>query len=291
MQHPTNKPFGLVVPAKAKDQRTGQQPVVSAAVASLFPEDGSDDDESKSPVTLATAKPTTSVSNSDWLVSAMHEQALQEDPSVFDYDASIDSQDSQGRRAVHRHSRLAASSNQNASDAQTESGPRVPQYVHGLLAKAEERRIESELIRIRNMKRKAHANTDETGEGDAFVTEAYRQRLQELDEKAAQLKARQAGEDDGDVLKRKDMSSFYLHLMNRNVSFGGAKRSRPDATDVNAFAASVSTKSASETSLDDKQTEEESHSLSQTTSIADSDDTPLANEEPIVFGPRRPNAR
>ena len=259
---PTMKKFGLIVPEKKK---TGEI-VKKVAVASIFnEEDDFEDDEEKELAALRRAKAsenvTKSISSSNDFVEKIHQEALNEDPNIFDYDASIE-EDSK-RKNIHRNLRISGSLK---GDDDEKNLKNEPKYMHNILAKAEERKIESELIKLRNMKRKSGAN--ETGEEEeVFVTAAYKQRLKELEEKEKELKARQKREEDGDVTKRKDMSGFYYNLMKRNVSFGGKL-----VVENERIIESKKPK-----------TEETEESPIQTTKQESDNDS-----EPEVFGPRRP---
>lgn len=210
------KGFGLIIPDSKKKVTDNLK--VEKKIASIFNEAEEDFDEdekelenlrnSKKEKQNQTVIVSKSISNSNEFIDKIHEEALKEDPNIFDYDSSIDS--SKTKRNI-------STNLENKSE---------PKYMKNILAKAEERKMEAELIKIRNMKRKSNLSGDVEAEEEIFITSAYRERLKELEEKEMELKARQLGEDDGDVTKRKDMSGFYYNLMKRNVSFGGtAKKS------------------------------------------------------------------
>lgn len=267
------KKFGLILPEKKKIDQTETK---KASVASIFnEEDDFDNDEEKELASLRKAKATEtvtkSISSSNEFVEKVHQEALKEDPNIFDYDASIE-EDSK-KKNVHRNLRILGS-NEEIGDKNTKDEPK---YMQNILAKAEERKIESELIKLRNMKRKSGA-METAEEEEVFVTAAYKQRLIELEEKEKELKARQIKEEDGDVTKRKDMSGFYYNLMKRNVSFGGGGGGK---------------------SVNDEQIKklkaEEPKKLETETEIAETSKTTIEEEvsasvedEPIAFGPRRP---
>lgn len=270
------KKFGLIIP-DSKKKATGtviRNDSVKKPV-SIFNEDDSDgDDDEKELAALRKARTeqsttiSKSISASSEFVEKIHEEALKEDPNIFDYDASIDSND---RKNVHRNLRFANVNEEQNQKQQQEENKNEPKYMHNILAKAEERKMESELIKLRNMKRKSGAIDKEDGE-EVFITSAYSQRLKELEEKEKELKARQIREEDGDVTKRKDMSGFYYNLMKRNVSFGGQMRSDEPIV------------------LETKKSKVEEIPLVNT--VETTQEVPLAaesvEEEEISFGPRRP---
>ena len=250
--------FGLIVPDKKKKTPSNTSSTLPAA-ASIFNEEEFDDEEEEELSALRRANEvivSKSISTCDRFVEQLHKEALHEDPNIFNYDAALEREDT-GRKTIHRNSRFASGTGRTDGhfDSKTE-----PKYMQNILAKAEERKIESELIKLRNMKRKSGVNEQSETSEEVFLTSAYREKLKELEEKEKELKARQNGEEEGDVTKRKDMHGFYYNLMKRNVSFGG--------------------KLADETEYTKKQKLEE----------PEKQEVVLALEptEPIVFGPRRP---
>lgn len=249
------KKFGLILPdSKDKNKTTVANKI---KVASIF-EDNDDDeysDEESELIALrkkkASIATTTSISNSEEFVSKLHEEALREDPTIFDYDNLIE----------------ISTSNQNKNKNNSKETKMESKYMKNLLAKAEERKIESELIKVRNMKRKANFNSNSDEKEEIFVTSAYSEKLKELEVLEKELKAKQIREDDGDVSKRKDMSGFYFNLMRRNVSFGGELREENDMKDKQEV----------------KKFKTENIVIENTKEA-----TANETEETICFGPRRP---
>lgn len=279
--------FGLIIPDSKKKQDTSTN---SNKVASIFNEaDDSEEEELaelrkvKSQVTVST-----SILASDQFVTKIHEEALNEDPNVFDYDAALETE-STGLKNSHRNSRFYNVMSNKSQEPETDS--KEPKYMHNILAKAEERKIESELIKLRNMKRLA-ANKDTGGEEDSevFVTSAYRQRLQELEEKERDLKERQKNEEDGDVTRRKDMSGFYYNLMKRNVSFGGNKLAGNEVKKVKTDFNVAETRSdiTEITNVSDKDPVVDSITYTSSTSSTVDTANTAETETPVVFGPKRP---
>lgn len=273
--------FGLIVPDKKKKpspSTTTATNTNSSKTASIFDEE---DDEERELAALRRSKASAppppvskSITTSDQFVERLHKEALNEDPNIFDYDAAVEMDDLK-RKNIHRNSRYAGTVGKNDDERCLESKTE-PKYMQNILAKAEERKIESELIKLRNMKRKAGSNEKSAGadEEEVFVTSAYKERLKELEEKEKDLKARQIREEDGDVTKRKDMTGFYYNLMKRNVSFGGKlsdETKRPKLVEVVASEAA----GVSEDLIE----------------VSEAKDSAIIETEPseqIVFGPRRP---
>ena len=277
--------FGLIIPDKKKANGSATEQVKTAKVASIFDEDDFEDDEEKELANLRRAKEastvniTKSISTSDQFVEKLHEEALKEDPNIFDYDAVLESDDL-NRKSVHRNSRFASLTGGKKDESSTYSNE--PKYMQNILAKAEERKIESELIKLRNMKRKAGLNSEQTeGNEEVFVTSAYKERLKELEEKEKELKARQIREEDGDVTKRKDMTGFYYNLMKRNVSFGGKISHETEIPKRMKLESSEPEKTGANATISEA-TEILEPAASQLSASSESED------EQIVFGPRRP---
>lgn len=270
--------FGLIVPDSKKKLNTSNSLNVNnkqekVQVASIFNEE--DDSEEEELRALRNnkkrAEVSKSISSSDQFVSKLHEEALSEDPNIFDYDAAIDEEfDNSNSKNSHRNNRFY---NVIKSTAKTQNDNKEPKYMKNILAKAEERKIELELVKLRTVKRKA-ANEATEPEEEVFVTSAYRQRLAELEEKEKELKERQKDEEDGDVSKRKDMSGFYYNLMKRNVSFGGKKvKAEEEKVEVA------------------ERVEKQSIQITNNNNNSITDEIASSDEEPVVFGPRRPTKK
>lgn len=288
--------FGLIIPDSKKKSSTTSSTLgknqPSKAVASIFANDDEEgDEEEKELAELRKARqasqpvPAASISTSNEFVEKLHAEALQTDPNIFDYDASLEAESHKKdhRRNVHRNLRILGQEVKTESDS--EGGPK---YMQNIIAKAEERKIESELIKLRNMKRKSGAVDSSTSE-EVFVTSAYSQRLKELEEKEMELKARQSREEDGDVTKRKDMSGFYFNLMKRNVSFGGKIHEQNREKELEK-------ETEKETDKELKQEFEKEHEIGKESHI----DKKMKSEElvkeaeieeEISFGPRKPPTR
>ncbi len=253
------KQFGLFKPATTK------KPEQTKKVAALFEAEDSEEEELQ---TLRHQK-LVSTSVADEFAEEVKAQALKEDPNVYDYDGALEAEEEAlSRQNLHRNSRLPAAMKGSSASPVENKGP---QYMSNLLARAEERKIQSELIRLRNAKKKANADAAEDEE--VFVTTAYKKRLKELEGKQTTLQAMQAGLEDGDVSKRPDMSGFYFNLMKRNVSFGGAR-------DVK----SKQPKLESPTNNEKNATEEPRQEPLEETVLSTEEE-----EEEISFGPVRPN--
>ena len=100
------------------------------------------------------------------------QQAIAEDPTVFDYDAAFDNISE--ARVVEKADEVA----------------RKPKYVEALLQKAEERKVERERVVIRTIQRERQREGEVFADKEEFVTEAYKQKLQEEREREEEEKRR-----------------------------------------------------------------------------------------------------
>lgn len=291
------KKFGLIIPDKKKNTTTTTLNISKPAVAVFGDCDNEEDGDTGGTTIKRPTNITTSITSSDQFTRKLHEEALKEDPNVFDYDAALDNEEEEAnvRRAIHKNARLSAtlnssSSNLKKSESQKEEG-RTPKYMQNLLAKAEERKIESELVRVRNLKRQAGSLTGEgpQEEEEVFVTAAYSENLKELEAKEVELKARQAGLEEGDVTKLRDMNQFYFNLMKRNVSFGGANN--PSSTNSsNAISGNQSTSDSKRTKSVETEPKNVTETFTKEPETQTQTEQEESEEEEVSFGPRRPTA-
>ncbi|KAL8604613.1 hypothetical protein ACOMHN_013393 [Nucella lapillus] len=125
------------------------------------------------------------------------DKALQDDPSVYEYDSIYDNIQAQkvttDVKEVHKVDKK-------------------PKYIAGLLKMAEVRKREEE----RRMERKVQKEREEEGEQfadkEAFVTSAYKKKMLEQQAEAEKERREAAMEEMLDVKKQKDLSGFYRYL-------------------------------------------------------------------------------
>ena len=132
-------------------------------------------------------------------------KVLEEDPTAFDYDAVYD-------KMAERKANLLA--------AKTAKANKKPKYIGNLLKFAEVRKKEEERRVERQVQKEREAEGNEFADKDAFVTSAFKKKMQEMAEE--EERQRKRDERDGDVTKQADLSKFYRNLLDRNVSTGGS---------------------------------------------------------------------
>ncbi|KAK9069051.1 hypothetical protein SSX86_013167 [Deinandra increscens subsp. villosa] len=136
-------------------------------------------------------------------VEEQHKKALEEDPSVFDYDGVYDDMKEKAVRPV-------------AQDRQE----RKPRYIQALIDKAKVREREHEIIYERKLAKERSKEDHLFADKDKFVTGAYKRKLAEQAKWLEEERVRQLREEKEDITKKGgDMTEFYFNL-SKNVAFG-----------------------------------------------------------------------
>lgn len=141
-------------------------------------------------------------------IEEQHKKALEEDPSVFDYDGVYDDMK---MKAVQPR----------AQDREE----RRPKYIQMLMEKAKVREREHEIIYERKIAKERSKDDHLFADKDKFVTAAYKRKLQEQAKWLEEERLRELREERDDVTKKADISDFYFNLQ-KNVAFGGEGKSR-----------------------------------------------------------------
>ncbi|XP_003931505.1 nuclear speckle splicing regulatory protein 1 isoform X1 [Saimiri boliviensis] len=185
--------YGLILPKKTQQLH----PVLQKP--SVFGNDSDDDDE-------------TSVSESLQREAAKKQamkqtkleiqKALAEDSTVYEYDSIYDEMQ---KKKVENNPRLLLGKD------------RKPKYIHNLLKAVEIRKKEQEKRMEKKIQREREMEKGEFDDKEAFVTSAYKKKLQERAEEEEREKRAAALEACLDVTKQKDLSGFYRHLLNQAV--------------------------------------------------------------------------
>ncbi|KAL6098742.1 nsrp1 [Pungitius sinensis] len=131
----------------------------------------------------------------------MH-KALEQDSSVYDYDAVYD--DIQKQRLETNKKLLGGAD-------------KKPKYIQQLMKAVEDRKKEQERRDERKIQKEREAEGEQFADKDAYVTSAYKLKLQEQKEELEKEKRVAAMEAALDVKKQNDLSGFYRHLLNQTV--------------------------------------------------------------------------
>lgn len=132
----------------------------------------------------------------------IQEQAIEEDPSIFQYDEVYE--DIQTKRKEEKEARKTA-------DA------KKPRYIVKLLETAEKRKLEHERRIERQVQKEREAEGEEFKDKEAFVTSSYMKKLEEIKQAEEQEKREAYLESIGDVTKQQDLSGFYRHIYSQKL--------------------------------------------------------------------------
>ncbi|KAL6506490.1 hypothetical protein OROGR_024671 [Orobanche gracilis] len=135
-------------------------------------------------------------------IEEQHQKALEEDPSVFDYDGVYDKMKEKQVRPVEQDRR-----------------DRKPRYIQTIMDKAKQREKEHEIIYERKLAKERSKDEDLYADKDKFVTGAYKKKLAEQAKWLEEERIREMREDKDDVTKKTDITDFYFNL-GKNVAFG-----------------------------------------------------------------------
>lgn len=131
-------------------------------------------------------------------VKSVVDKALEEDPNVFAYDEVYDDIKAEKEAKVSKKSS-------------------TPKYMGSLLKSAELRKREQERREERKIQKEREEEGDEFADKEAFITPAYKEKLEELKKTEEREKKESAFEAALDVTKQRDLSGFYRHLLNQSV--------------------------------------------------------------------------
>ncbi|KAL0436261.1 UNVERIFIED_CONTAM: hypothetical protein Sradi_0334000 [Sesamum radiatum] len=138
-------------------------------------------------------------------IEEQHKKALEEDPSVFDYDGVYDKMKEKQVRPI-----------------QQDRQDRKPRYIQALMDKAKQREREHEVIYERKLAKERSQDEHLYADKDKFVTSAYKKKLAEQAKWLEEERLRDMREEKEDVTKKTDLSDFYFNLA-KNVAFGATE--------------------------------------------------------------------
>lgn len=135
-------------------------------------------------------------------IEEQHKKALEEDPSVFDYDGVYDQMKQEAVKPLIQ-----------------DREERKSRYIETLKKKADQRKFEQEVVYERKLAKERTKEDHLFADKDKFVTGAYKRKLAEQEKWMAEERLRQLREEKDDVTKKSDLSDFYANL-GKNVAFG-----------------------------------------------------------------------
>ncbi|GLI68262.1 hypothetical protein VaNZ11_012617, partial [Volvox africanus] len=147
-------------------------------------------------------------------VQQMYEEALAEDPSVFDYDSVYD---------TIQEARVAPK--------QQDKMQRQSKYIASLLEQAQQRKREQDVLYERRMVKERQQEDHLYEDKERFVTSAYRKKLEEDKKWQEAERQKELEEQRNDVRKVGHMGNFYANLLTKNVAYGAATPQEDSATE------------------------------------------------------------
>ncbi|XP_038877232.1 nuclear speckle splicing regulatory protein 1-like [Benincasa hispida] len=192
--------YGLQLRVKPSQQKQPTRPPLPAPLG--FQDD--DDDDVEREISRQASKNKALKDIED-----QHRKALEEDPSVFDYDGVYDQMKEKAvqPRAYDREERK-------------------PKYIQNLMKKAQEREREQEIIYERKLAKERSKDDHLYAGKDKFVTSAYKKKLAEQAKWMEEERLRQLREEKEDVTKKSDITDFYFNLQ-KNIAYGARNAIEP----------------------------------------------------------------
>ncbi|CAJ1977684.1 unnamed protein product [Sphenostylis stenocarpa] len=136
-------------------------------------------------------------------VEEQQKKALEEDPSVFDYDGVYDKMKAKETRPVTQ-----------------DREERKPKYIENLIKKAKEREQYREIVYEKKIAKERSKDDHLYANKDKFVTEAYRKKLSERERQMELERLRELQEERDDVTKKKDFLLDFYSNLDKNVAYG-----------------------------------------------------------------------
>lgn len=136
----------------------------------------------------------------------IQEDALKEDPTIFQYDEVYDD---------------INATREEAKKAKT-TQVRESKYISRLLVTAEKRKLEHESRLERKIQKEREAEGDMYKDKEVFVTSSYRAKLEAMKKAEEEAKREEYLEGIGDVRKQNDLSGFYRHMYEQKM--GGPEK-------------------------------------------------------------------
>jgi hypothetical protein len=144
--------------------------------------------------------------DNDARVKEFHARALQEDSSIFDYDAHVDA--------------IQEARKEKAQVHVDEKVERKSKYIAGLLETAEHRKKEQEVLFEKRLEKERVAEEQVYGTKEKFVTSAYRKKLEEEEKWKVEQEKKKEEEEANAVEKKGHMGGFYQNYLQAYTGSG-----------------------------------------------------------------------
>jgi len=192
------KQYGLVIPKAASNTPKILDGAVRSKKPSIFNQSDSDSDEPGEDWVKKSLKSKTSTNASGLKKQAKIQmaKALEEDPTVFQYDEVYEKMEDKKTEEVEKKKEV----------------DRKPKYIKQLLKSADIRNKEFERRTERKVQKEREAEGEMFADKESFVTGAYRKKMEEMAAEEEAEARRERMEAALDVTKQKDLSGFYRHI-------------------------------------------------------------------------------
>ncbi|KAI9085016.1 hypothetical protein K1719_033008 [Acacia pycnantha] len=136
-------------------------------------------------------------------IEEQQRKALEEDPTVFDYDGVYDKMKEKIARPLVQ-----------------DREERKPKYIQNLMHKAKEREQYRDIVYERKLAKERNKDDHLYADKDKFVTEAYRRKLAEREKQMELERLHELQEERDDVTKKKDFLLDFYSNLDKNVAYG-----------------------------------------------------------------------
>ncbi|CAL0300497.1 unnamed protein product [Lupinus luteus] len=136
-------------------------------------------------------------------VEEQQKKALEEDPTIFDYDGVYDKMKEKVSRPLVQ-----------------DREERKPKYIANLIKKAKEREQHRDIVYERKIAKERSKDDHLYADKDKFITEAYRKKLAEQERQMELERLRELQEERDDVTKKKDFLLDFYGNLDKNVAYG-----------------------------------------------------------------------
>jgi coiled-coil domain-containing protein 55 len=199
--------FGLSFPAKPKSKTTTtaftpiNKSCLAAAAFSLDDDDNMDTTTNSS--TQINKPPTSTRLALNPKAQRDIEQALEEDPNIYEYDEVYEQVSSTVQQEQKREAKKRLERETNTT--------RQAKYMTGLLEKNEQRQKEYEKVQERKIQRERELEGDLYADKEVFVTAAYKAKLAERQADLEREKLEDKREEMLNILQQDNMDAFYRY--------------------------------------------------------------------------------
>ena len=201
--------YGLIIPGKRNCKSAFLSSTVRETELKIFTENSSDENLEKKEEEEAdtgldwksrTVAKSTEKSVQRNLARQAALKALEEDPTIFQYDELYDEMQ------------------QKKEEKQPAPTDNKPKYRDQFLRSAEQRKMETERRRERKIQKERENEGDEFRGKESFITPAYQAKLEERKQQEAEELLKEQMEMALDVTKHRDLSGFYRHMYNQTFA-------------------------------------------------------------------------